>query len=421
VLVVMSWACRASSFRTSSFRTGSTRNVCRFVEQVRNRASARLVYQRRLSAPKTSFFLFGPRGTGKTAWLGRTLANAISFDLLDEGLYAELLARPALVGERVPAKHSGWVVIDEVQRHPALLNEVHRLIESRRLRFALTGSSARKLRARGVNLLAGRARTLAMHPLTASELGEDFSLERATRTGTLPLAWTTEDPRGYLASYVGTYLRQEVLQEGLTRNLAAFARFLEAASFSQGQVLNVSAVARDCGVPSRTVEDYFTILEDLLLAVRIPVFSRRAKRRLVAHSKFYFFDPGVFRAIRPRGPLDEDDAVLGPALETLVLSELRAANDYGELGYTIHYWRTSRGEEVDFVLYGEHGLVAIEVKSGARLRGEDFDGLKAFRADYPMARTWLLHPGTARRHESGIDVLPIAEVLPRLAELLKKS
>lgn len=376
------------------------------------------MYDRTLEAPKTSFFLFGPRGTGKTAWLSRTLSNAISFDLLDEGLYAELLARPSLVGERVPSKHAGWVVIDEVQRHPALLNEVHRLIESRRLRFALTGSSARKLRARGVNLLAGRARTLAMHPLTATELGGDFSLERATRTGTLPLAWTGDDPRAYLASYVGTYLRQEVLQEGLTRNLAAFARFLEAASFSQAQVLNVSAVARECGVPGRTVEDYFTILEDLLLAVRVPVFHRRAKRRLVSHPKFYFFDPGVFRAIRPRGPLDGEDAVLGPALETLILSELRAANDYADLGYTIHYWRTSRGEEVDFVLYGERGLVAIEVKSGGRLRPEDLEGLRSFRDDYPMARAWLLHPGTVRRHESGIEVLPIAEVLPQLAEML---
>jgi predicted AAA+ superfamily ATPase len=376
------------------------------------------VYTREQRVPSRSFLLFGPRGTGKTAWLRSALPGAITFDLLDEGTYAELLARPTLVGERVPAKHRDWVVIDEVQRLPALLNEVHRLIESRRLRFALTGSSARKLRARGVNLLAGRALTMAMHPLTAAELGGDFDLERAVTTGTLPFAWTTDDPRGYLASYVGTYLRQEVLQEGLTRNLGAFARFLEAASFSQAQVLNVSAVARDCGVPGKTVEDYFTILEDLLLAVRLPVFSRRAKRRVVTHPKFYYFDPGVFRAIRPRGPLDGGEDVVGPALETLVLSHLRAANDLGALGYGLHYFRTARGEEVDFVLYGEHGLHAIEVKSSSQVRPDDLAGLRLFLSDYPMAKAWLFHTGSRRGHESGVEIVPVTEALPHLRELL---
>ena len=376
------------------------------------------MYSREQRVPSRSFLLLGPRGTGKTAWLRTALPEAITFDLLDEGTYAELLARPTLVGERVPAKHRGWVVIDEVQRLPALLNEVHRLIESRRVRFALTGSSARKLRARGVNLLAGRAQTMAMHPLTAAELGGDFDLERAVTTGTLPFAWTTDDPRGYLASYVGTYLRQEVLQEGLTRNLGAFARFLEAASFSQAQVLNVSAVARDCGVPGKTVEDYFTILEDLLLAVRLPVFSRRAKRRVVTHPKFYYFDPGVFRAVRPRGPLDGGDEVVGPALETLVLSHLRAANDYGGLGYALHYFRTARGEEVDFVLYGEHGLHAIEVKSSSRVRPEDLAGLRLFLSDYPMAKALLFHTGSRRWHESGVEIVPVTDALPQLRKLL---
>jgi predicted AAA+ superfamily ATPase len=254
--------------------------------------------------------------------------------------------------------------------------------------------------------------------LTAAELGGDFDLERAVTTGTLPFAWTTDDPRGYLASYVGTYLRQEVLQEGLTRNLGAFARFLEAASFSQAQVLNVSAVARDCGVPGKTVEDYFTILEDLLLAVRLPVFSRRAKRRVVTHPKFYYFDPGVFRAVRPRGPLDGGDEVVGPALETLVLSHLRAANDYGGLGYALHYFRTARGEEVDFVLYGEHGLHAIEVKSSSRVRPEDLAGLRLFLSDYPMAKAWLFHTGSRRWHESGVEIVPVTDALPQLRKLL---
>jgi predicted AAA+ superfamily ATPase len=377
------------------------------------------VYSRLLHPPgRQSFFLFGPRGTGKTAWLGRTFPDAPRFDLLDASVYTKLLANPALLGELVPRSHRGWVVVDEVQRAPELLNEVHRLVESRPLRFALSGSSARKLRRRGVNLLAGRALTRFMHPLTSAELGRDFDLRRALRFGCLPFACTTGDPADYLASYVSTYLREEVLQEGLTRNLGAFARFLETASFSQGCVLNVASVARDCAVHAKVVEDYFGILEDLLVAVRIPIFARRAKRRLVAHPRFFFFDAGVFQALRPRGPLDAPEEAEGPALETLVLEHLRACNDYGALGYAIHTWRTAAGQEVDFVLYGERGLVAIEVKRAARVRDGDLDALRLFRADYPQARAYLLYLGARRWHESGVDVLPCDEALGRLDELL---
>lgn len=337
---------------------------------------------------------------------------------MDDDTHGRLLARPSLLGELIPKAHADWVVLDEIQRIPTLLHEVHRLIESRRLRFALTGSSARSLRARGVNLLAGRALTLAMHPLTARELGSDFDLRRALTTGTLPFAWTTDDPRRYLASYVATYVRQEVRQEGLTRNLAGFARFLEAASFAQGSALNMSAVARECAVSGKAVEDYFSILEDLLLAVRIPVFARRAQRRMTSHPKFYFFDPGVYRAIHPRGPLDVPEEIDGPALETLVLSELRAANDYSNLGYALHTWRSAKGEEVDFVLYGERGLHAIEVKRAGRLRGGDLDALSLFVTDYPQAKAWLIHGGTRRWNERGIEIVPAAEALPSLGDWL---
>lgn len=377
------------------------------------------MYARLLPAPPAqSFFLFGPRGTGKTAWLRERFPGAPCFDLLDSATYTELLASPRRLADRIAATHRGWVLIDEIQRVPELLNEAHRLIEGRRLRFVMTGSSARKLRARGVNLLAGRALTRHMHPLVAAELGADFDLGRALRFGTLPFACTTDRPQDYLASYVSTYLREEVQQEGLTRNLAAFGRFLEAASFSQGSVLNMSAVARECGVHGKVAEAYFAILEDLMIAVRIPVFARRAKRRLVAHPKFYYFDAGVFRAIRPKGPLDAPEEAGGIALETLVLQHLRATNDYGSLGYGLYYWRTAVGEEVDFVLYGERGMRAFEVKSSARLRQEDFRGLHRLREDYPAARGYLLYPGTRRWHERGVDVLPLHEALPGLAELL---
>ena len=216
------------------------------------------MYSRLLMAPaRQSFFLFGPRGVGKTAWLRERFPDAPFFDLLDADTYTRLLAAPSRLGDEIPAGYHGWVVVDEIQRLPDLLNEVHRLIEARRLRFVMTGSSARKLRRRGVNLLAGRALTRFMHPLTAVELGGDFDLRRALRYGGLPFACTEPDPRDYLKSYVTTYLREEVQQEGFARNLAGFARFIEAASFSQGAILNVAAVARESAVHAKVAEDYF--------------------------------------------------------------------------------------------------------------------------------------------------------------------
>ncbi len=370
------------------------------------------MYSRLLRLPdRQSCFLFGPRGTGKTAWARASLPGALTFDLLDARLYGRLLASPTLLGEMIPASHTDWVVVDEVQRAPALLDEVHRLIETRHLRFLLTGSSARKLRRAGVNLLAGRALTRYMHPLTAEELGGDFDLKRALRIGGLPFAWTTNAPDDYLGAYAATYLREEVLQEGLTRNLAAFSRFLEAATFSQASVLNMTAVARESGIAAKMAEGYFSLLEDLLLGVRIPPFTRRAKRRVVMHPKFFLFDAGVFRVIRPRGPLDSTDEAEGAALETLVLQHLRAWNDYGNRGYTISYWRTPEGDEVDFILYGEHGLVALEVKRSARIRQEDLTGLRRFRKEYPQSKAILLHAGSRRWHESGVDIVPVSHAL----------
>src|SRR3990172_7512162 len=365
------------------------------------------MYTRVLEPPqRQSFFLFGPRGVGKTAWLRRRLPDALFFDLLDADTYTRLLASPARLGDEIPAGYRGWVVLDEIQRLPDLLNEVHRLIEARRLRFALTGSSARKLRRRGVNLLAGRALTRFMHPLTVAELGRDFDLRRALLHGCLPFACTERNPRDYLRSYVTTYLREEVQQEGFARNLGAFARFLEAASFSQGSVLNMAAVARDSAVNAKVAEDYFSILEDLLIAVRLPVFAKRAKRRVVAHPKFYFFYAGVFQAIRPRGPLDSAEEIRGGALETLVMQQLRAVNEYGDLGYSLHYWRTAAGDEVDFVLYCERGLLAIEVKMAHTVRPEDLRALRRFRESYPRAKTFFIYTGSRRRHEAGIEIIP---------------
>ena len=378
------------------------------------------MYTRLLKAPAAkSFFLFGPRGTGKSVWVKQTLSGALHLDLLESEVFADLLASPQRLDQLVPRDHRGWVVLDEVQKVPAVLDEVHRLIEKRRLKFALTGSSARKLRRRGVNLLAGRAITLGMHPLTCTELERDFDLKHSLRFGQLPGAYVEEDPGAFLESYVRTYLREEVQQEGFARNLGSFARFLEAASLSQGSLLSITQVSSDCKVDRKTVESYFSLIEDLLLAVRVPSFTKRAKRRVTAHPKFYFFDAGVFRTLRPRGPLDAPEEIDGAALETLVFQEIRALNDYLALGYGIHYWRTASGHEVDFVLYGEKGLIAIEVKRTSTLRGEDYRSLALFLEDYPMAKAWLVHAGHKSVTEGAIRAVPAADFLRRLPESLQ--
>ena len=365
-----------------------------------------------------SLFLFGPRGTGKSTWIGSALPNALHIDLLKESTFAELAGRADRLEALADAANAKTLVVDEVQKLPSLLDEVHRLIETRGFRFVLTGSSARKIKRSGGNLLGGRARTLTMHPFTASELGPKFDLPHAIRHGMLPTVWVAPDPAEYLKSYVGTYLRQEVQQEALVRNVASFSRFLEAASFSQGSVLNMQSVAADCGISRKTVESHFDLIEDLLLSVRLPSFHRRAKRKLTTHPKFYFFDTGVYRALRPRGPLDSTDDIDGAAIETLVLQSLRAENANRGLGYDLHFWRTFDGKEVDFVLYGPRGFHAIEVKRSSRFREEDIASLRLFCTDYPQAHGLLLYGGHQRYRFGEIDVVPLGEGLTELGERL---
>lgn len=365
------------------------------------------MYPRIINAIESqSFFLFGARGTGKSSWVERAFPGALLVDLLHDSTYRELSADPSRLEQRLPADYQGWVIIDEVQRVPALLNEVHRLIERRKIRFVLTGSSARKLRRGGANLLAGRALTRSMYPFTAEELGKDFRVEDRIRTGCLPAIFGKPDAADFLQSYVVTYLREEVQAEGIVRNIGQFHRFLEAASFSQAQILSISAVSRDCGVERKVVEGYFQVLEDILIAVRVPVFEKRAKRLMTKHPKFYFFDAGVYRAVRPKGPLDSPEEIDGVALETLVFQELRAMNDYGKYGYELFTWRTQSKHEVDLVLYGERGLRAFEVKRSGRIREEDLMGLRLFLADYPKARAVFIYQGTEERFIDGIQVVP---------------
>lgn len=377
------------------------------------------MYSRLIRPPaQKSFFLFGPRGTGKTTWIRQSFPNALYFDLLDPKIYNDFLARPEHLETYTEKEKFDWIVLDEIQRVPELLNEVHRLIESKRYKFILTGSSARKLRRGGQNLLAGRALTYYIHPLTAIELGKDFDLERGLEVGTMPSIFSGTDEEKYLASYVKTYLYQEIAQEGMTRNLSAFARFLETASFSQGSILNVSEVAREAMVERKVVENYFTILEDLLVAARIPVFTKKAKRKMITHTKFYFFDTGIYRTIRPMGPLDNPENVSGMALETLFFQNLQAINDYYNFGYKIYFYRTALGTEVDFVLYGEKGIVAFEIKRSDRISRSDFSGLRAFLSDYPIARGYLVYGGKRNMREGNIEIIPIEDALKNLPGLL---
>ena len=367
---------------------------------------------------KSSAFLFGPRGTGKTLWIKTTFKNSLYFDLLNTETFNDFIARPSRLDERIPKGFKEFIIIDEVQKIPELLNEVHRLIEAKGYRFILTGSSARSLKRKGVNLLAGRALNYSMHPLTYYELGEDFCLPTALNFGLLPSIYHVDNPQHYLETYISSYLREEVLQEGLTRNLSQFARFLETASFSQGSTLNMSEIAREIGIDRKLVGSYFSILEDLLISYSLPIFTKRAKRRLVAHPKFYLFDPGVYRTIRPKGPLDAAEEIDGSGLETLFLVHLRAINDYFRLGYQLYYWRTSNQLEVDFIVYGEKGLFAFEIKRSRSISRADMNGLTAFITDYPMARCYLLYGGEHAEYHGNICVMPFMQGIEQLMLIL---
>lgn len=381
------------------------------------------MYNRILQLPlnqNNSIFLFGPRGTGKTSWLKAHLADALYFDLLDFSVYQSLIANPNRLDNLIPPHYANWIIIDEVQRIPELLNEVHRLIENKQYKFILTGSSARSLRRMGVNLLAGRALKYTMHPLVLQEIGAaNFDIKKAVKLGLLPSVINHPDPKKYLESYVQTYIKEEIMYEGLTRNIGAFSRFLEAASFSQGQLVNSSEIARELGINRITVGHYFDILDDLLIGIRISVFTQRAKRKMITHQKFYFFDTGVYNALRPIGPLDSQEELDGAALETLFLQSLRAINDYYQLGYKIHFWRTSAGDEVDFVIYGERGFHAFEIKRSANINSKSLKGLKSFGQDYPEAKLYIIFFGNQKQYFDTIQAVPFEEALKNLPEMIK--
>lgn len=379
------------------------------------------MYTRLLKKPlegDKSFFLLGPRGTGKTQWVKSRVPEGLYIDLLRSTVFNRLLAEPERLAEMIPDHFSDWIIIDEVQKIPPLLDEVHRQIESNGRKFILTGSSARSLRRKGTNLLGGRAREYHLYPLTAAELGKDFNLKYSLQHGMMPCAITDKDPEEYLAGYISSYLKEEIKEEGVTRRLDTFMRFLESASFSQGSVINMSSIARDCGVSPKMVSHYFSILNDLLIARQIPVFSKHAKRRLLLHPKFYFFDVGIYRVLKPKGPLDLESEEDGIALESLFLQELLAINDYGNYQYHIYYWQTAHHQEVDFVLYGKRGLLAFEIKRSSRFDHKDLRSLKLFLQDYPGAKGYFIYGGTETLYIEGIQIMPYHQAIQNIDSIL---
>ena len=364
--------------------------------------------KRLITPPVQSFFLFGPRGTGKSTWLKTTYPDAFYIDLLDMSVQTAFLVAPEKILHVVRALKDGTdIIIDEVQMVPEILSGVHILIEEKRgWRFILTGSSARKLKRSGADLLAGRALLQTMHPFMAVELGESFTLEDALEQGMVASVDMAPNPADALKSYVAIYLREEVQQEALVRNLGTFNRFLQSISFSQANQLNSTSIGRECGVDRKTIDAWVQILEDLLISTTIRPFSKRAARALTTHPKFFFFDCGVYRSIRPKGPLDTPAEIDGVALETLVFQHLRAWIAYGNFDAEIFFWRTRTGIEVDFVLYGEKDFWAIEVKNTARVRTEDLKGLKAFREDYPESQQILIYRGNEHLLIDGITCIP---------------
>jgi len=357
---------------------------------------------------KKSHFLFGPRQTGKTSLIHHTLKGVKVYDLLDTSIYLALSQNPGRIGQELTAKDR-IVVIDEIQRLPILLNEVHRLIEAHGIRFLLTGSSARKLRRGGVNLLGGRARTKYLYPFTYKELGDKFDLARAMERGLLPSIYFSDDPRADLQAYTGSYLQEEIIAEGATRNLPAFSRFLKVAALCNSQIVNFTNISNDAQVARTTVYEYFGILKDTLILYELPAWRKSKKRKPLASSKYYFFDVGVVsvlqgRKFRPGTP------EFGEAFETYLMHELISYSDYVS-GENLSYWRSTSGFEVDFII-GDH--TAVEVKAKENLSASDLKPLHALSEEKKLKRYLCVSLEPRRRRFEEVMVLPYRDFLEAL-------
>ena len=378
------------------------------------------MFKRGLKLPPSgteSFFLWGPRQTGKSTLLRRAYPEGRWIDLLKADEYRRYAVRPELLRQEIEAGGADparQIVIDEVQKAPALLDEVHWLIENRGLRFALCGSSARKVRRGAANLLGGRALRYQLHGLVADELGADFELDRLVNHGYLPPVYQSGRPRRLLDAYVGDYLREEIAAEGAVRDLPTFSDFLDAAALSDGGIVNFSNIARECGISSHTVRAYFGILEDTLLGSWVPAFRRRPKRRVIQAPKFYFADVGIVNRLARRGRLERGSEAYGHAFENWVHHELSAFVSYRSYDGTLFHWRLAGGTEVDFIL-GDMDL-AVEAKASPRISRQHLKGLRSLVRDHPGVglRVVVSLEPRSRRTDDGVDVLSPGDFVRRL-------
>lgn len=371
----------------------------------------------RLPRPGTeTFFLWGPRQVGKTTLLDAAYPEALRIDLLRSEEYRRYLERPELLREDVRAAGPArQVVIDEIQKVPALLDEVHLLHERARVRFALCGSSARKVRRGAANLLGGRAVRYELHGLTGAELGTDFDLDRVLNHGTLPNHYLSSQPHRLLRSYVADYLREEVAAEGLARRLPTFSEFMGAAALSDTEPVNFANIARDCATSGPTVKGYFDILVDTLLGRWLPAYRRRPKRRVIGAPKFYFADVGVVNELARRGRIEPRSELYGKAFENWLFHELCAYNAYSERHAPLGCWRLAGGTEVDFIV-GDMKL-AIEAKATARVTSDHLRGLRELAVDHPRVggRIVVCLEPRRRRTDDGILIVPAIEFVKDLA------
>jgi predicted AAA+ superfamily ATPase len=376
------------------------------------------VLRRILKVPEQSFFLLGPRGTGKSTWLRATFSDAHVIDLLSEETYQRLLANPGQFADELRAVSNGsWVIVDEIQRLPGLLNEVHRFMEERRLHFVLCGSSARKLKRDGVNLLAGRALRRSMHPFVPEELGEQFDLGEMLRYGSLPIVWDSTAKQETLSAYAQLYLKEEIQAEALVRNLPGFARFLPIAALFHGQTVNVTNIAREAGVARTTVMGYLDILEETLLCFRLPAYEAKLRVRERRLPKWYWCDPGIVRSMkRVTNTLAPEEK--GALFEGMVAQVLRAYKDYRGMFDDMYYWAPSARSamEVDFILVRGSGLIAVEAKSGNTFTDAWCKGLRAIAPLEGLQRRIVVCPrGPTMTTKDGIHVVPFKHFADELA------
>jgi predicted AAA+ superfamily ATPase len=358
---------------------------------------------------KKSYFLFGARQTGKSTIIRHELSDYKCYDLLDSETYLMLNMNPKRLEQEL-TKNTKFIIIDEIQKLPTLLDEIHRIIELYGIHFLLTGSSARKLRRGGVNLLGGRARWLSLHPFIYKELKEKFDINKALNSGLLPSIYFSDAPREDLAAYAGIYLKEEIANEGFTRNIPAFSRFLEIAALSNSNIINFTNISNDAQVPLSTVQEYFQILKDTLIAFEVPSWKKTLKRKPISTSKFYFFDVGVARFLQHRYELSLKAPEAGEAFETYIAHELKSYLDYTRSG-ELFYWRSKSGFEVDFVL---NDITGIEVKSGTNVSQKDLKGCKALREEKKLKNFLVVCFEKVPRTVDGINILPWHIFIERL-------